>query len=215
MPNKRLRIGVSMREVNARGYHEPRDALARNWGDFLQIALPEAVWLPVPNLGAEMVRNFCTEWDLNGLILTGGEDVGISPMRDETERALLRFFVQHDQPILAVCRGLQLINKHIGGRLVPVEGHAAGSHPVSMAEPWHYLYGPSAKVNSYHDHGVPVDGVADGLMVTATDAEGNVEGVCHPERSLAAVMWHPERDGGLDGDRLLLAGLAEGNMPWQ
>lgn len=89
MPNNRsLRIGVTMREVHPHGYDEPRDALARNWGNFLGFVLPEVPWLPIPNLGGERAVAFCDQWRLNGLILTGGEDIGVSPMRDETEQAL-------------------------------------------------------------------------------------------------------------------------------
>src|SRR5947207_15010571 len=108
MPNE-LRVGLTMREVHPEGYDEPRDALARVWATFLQTALPDAVWLPVPNLGPAAAPRFCDQWGINALILTGGEDIGVSPARDATERGLWRHFMRNDRPILGVCRGLQLM----------------------------------------------------------------------------------------------------------
>ncbi len=46
-----MRIGVSMRVMAAAGYSEDRDALAQIWAPFLAVALPGALWLPVPTLG--------------------------------------------------------------------------------------------------------------------------------------------------------------------
>ena len=77
MQNER-RLGITMRIVHAENYREPRDALAQDWHRFMAVAL-RLVWLPVPNLGPEDSRRFCERWRLDGLILSGGEDIGAAP----------------------------------------------------------------------------------------------------------------------------------------
>lgn len=183
-----LRIGVTMREVHAADYAEPRDALAQDWGRFLATALPDAAWLPVPNLGAADVERFCEQWQLNALILSGGDNVGSSPLRDETERALLQLALRHRWPALGVCRGLQLMWLERGGSLAKAQGHAATTHGMQ---------GSTRQLNSYHDNTLheaswtlPAD-----LRIFARAADGTAEGVafgtpCH----WLGVMWHPERE---------------------
>jgi N5-(cytidine 5'-diphosphoramidyl)-L-glutamine hydrolase len=192
-----LRIGVTMREVQAQGYFEPRDALARNWGDFLNQAIPAAAWLPVPNLGAPAVGAYCRNWGLNGLILTGGEDLGVSPVRDETERELLRHFLQRHLPVLGVCRGLQLIWSEMGGRLETREGHRATRHALTLAgHPDSGTEERTVEVNSYHNYCLRPQ--ASGLLETpsafARAGDGTVEGVSFRGGRVVGVMWHPERE---------------------
>ena len=76
------RLGLTMRVTDAVGYNEPRDSLAQDWAAFMAVVLPEAIWLPIPNLGTEVGR-FVNEWELDGFILTGGNDVG----ENSSERA--------------------------------------------------------------------------------------------------------------------------------
>jgi putative glutamine amidotransferase len=70
---------------------------------------------------------------LDGLVLTGGGDVdpaaygetpgpavgGVNIVRDESERALLAAALRVDLPLLAVCRGVQILNVELGGTLYP------------------------------------------------------------------------------------------------
>lgn len=178
------RIGVSMRVVEAAGYHEPRDALAQNWAPFLQAALPQAAWLPVPNLGAGAARAFCETWGLDRLILTGGEDIGTSPVRDATELDLLNWAQERALPVLGICRGMQLMAVRAGGRLRRVEGHVRSRHQLSGAI--------AASVNSYH--GMGLDGCPPGYRVMATAEDGEVEAFAHASLPWAGWMWHPERE---------------------
>src|SRR5689334_2452359 len=103
------RIGVTMRvETHGATHHEHRDSLARDWAALLATALPEAAWLPVPNLGAVVVA-FAERWELDAMLLTGGDDLGSRPERDATECALLAHCIARGLPVLGVCRGLQLV----------------------------------------------------------------------------------------------------------
>ena len=203
-----LRIGLTMRTADARDYDEPRDALARGWTDFMARCLPEASWLPIPNLGDRAVA-FAQDWDLDDLILTGGDDVGAAPLRDRTERALLDYFAQSERPVFGVCRGLQLMQSHFGGALEACDAaaHVAQRHEIRFVD--EVAAGvpgiAQAIVNSYHTLALKADAVAQPLRPLAVTDDGWAE-ACHwPGRPLVAVMWHPEREAALcDLDRALV-----------
>ena len=179
-----LRIGLTMRVVEAQGYHEPRDALAQNWAAFLQAALPEAAWLPVPNLGAGEARAYCEAWGLNRIILTGGEDIGACAARDATELDLLAWAGERRVPVLGICRGMQLLATQAGGKLRRVEGHVRQRHQLA-GEITH-------AVNSFH--GMGLDGCPPEYRVLATAEDGQIEAIAHRSLPWAGWMWHPERE---------------------
>lgn len=150
---------------------------------------------------------------VDGLVLSGGTDVDparygaatcattppLEPERDEFELALLDAALARDLPVLAICRGLQLVNVSRGGTL---HAHLADHHPASgrhdvLIEPGsvlHGLHGPVAGVNSLHHQGV--DRLGADLVVTARAPDGVVEGLELPGARLLGVQWHPEQLGG-------------------
>ncbi len=206
---KARHLGLSMRTADAVDYDEGRDALARDWLAFMAAVLPEAAWLPLPNAGDQAIE-FVNDWNLDGLILTGGDDIGAAPMRDATERALFKHAWQTNMPMFGVCRGMQFIQSVLGGALedCPREEHVAQRHGISLvAQPCAGLPN-DAEVNSFHTVGIKTEALAPPLEPLAVTADGWVEG-CHcPERPLIAVMWHPERESEpADLDRLLLRHL--------
>ena len=149
----------------------------------------------------------------DGLLLTGGVDIdphcyGQSPIdppehydqpRDDVELELAKEFIQLGKPILAICRGFQMINVALGGVLlqdIPTwcgADHSGGLRhsveliPGSKLSSW---FGTEIEVNSYHHQAVRTP--APGFTVTARAADGVIEGVEDPERNLYAVQWHPE-----------------------
>ena len=151
---------------------------------------------------------------LDGLVLTGGTDVGperygrasesdLFPPeteRDELELALMGLAIDGSFPVLGICRGLQIVNVHGGGTLhQDVPPHArydvppqAAVHPVEFAEGSVLadLYGARREVNSLHHQ--TVDEVAPGYIVSARGDDGSVEGLEHESLPIVAVQWHPE-----------------------
>jgi putative glutamine amidotransferase len=156
---------------------------------------------------------------LDGLVLTGGADVepehydqepdvnlgATEPDRDEWEIALLAAARSKDIPVLAICRGLQLVNVVFGGTLRQhlelddgsghpqwdVDGHEV-THDVNVVEGTltASLFPDEIGVNSLH-HQV-VDHVGEGLIVSAKATDGEVEGLETADGRILAVQWHPE-----------------------
>jgi putative glutamine amidotransferase len=156
---------------------------------------------------------------VDGLLFSGGSDLdpdlydqephdqtfGIVPERDRAELALLEAALVRDLPVLAVCRGSQVLNVARGGDLVQhlpdIVGddkhkHTPGSfadHDVTLQPGTRLasLLGDHAPVKSHHHQGF--GRVGDGLRVAAHAEDGTIEAVEDPSRRFAlGVLWHPE-----------------------
>lgn len=187
-------LGITMRGIRHAypgGAVEERDALARDWPRFLARVFPEERVLYLPNTGAESVT-FAGAQELSGLILSGGEDWGVTPARDATERALLDWARQKALPVFGVCRGAQVINLLAGGTLGACDRHVATRHELELARP--VAGGRHHEVNSFHARAIRPDGLAPGLEPFALAPDGTVEGFMNADGRIVGVMWHPERE---------------------
>jgi len=176
-------------------YKEDRDALAQDWSYFFSKNYPNVQWMPIPNLGEE-VCSFVHQWGLEGYILTGGNDLGQSPLRDDTERRLIAYAVENGQPILGVCRGMQMLNQFFGGSqdVDKSRSHIAIMHnvDVSPAPPLCSLDG-RFEVNSFHSYVVRDSQLATQLHCFAKGTDGTIEGLMSLEQKIVGIQWHPER----------------------
>ncbi|MDQ2968267.1 MAG: gamma-glutamyl-gamma-aminobutyrate hydrolase family protein [Actinomycetota bacterium] len=156
---------------------------------------------------------------LDGLLFSGGSDLdpglydqepheetfGIHKVRDRAELALLEAALERDMPVLAICRGSQVLNVARGGDLVQhlpeVVGdekhkHTPGTfadHDVTVEDGTRLasLLGDRAPVKSHHHQGI--GRIGEGLRVAAHAEDGTVEAVEDPNRRFAVgVLWHPE-----------------------
>jgi gamma-glutamyl-gamma-aminobutyrate hydrolase PuuD len=158
---------------------------------------------------------------LDGLVIAGGcdvdpgsydaaphpETVGTRPGRDEHESLLIRAALERELPLLAICRGLQMLNVTLGGTLqqhLP-DAVAHDEHRPSPAvfgqtevkvEPdtlTGRLFGDHATVHCYHHQALDV--VAPSLQVTARAGDGTVEAAEVTGQPFAlGVQWHPEEN---------------------
>jgi gamma-glutamyl-gamma-aminobutyrate hydrolase PuuD len=156
---------------------------------------------------------------VDGLIFSGGSDldpgtyeqkahpetVGVVPERDDAELALLSAALERDMPVLAICRGSQVLNVALGGDLVQhlpeVVGdekhkHTPGvfaDHDVEVVPETRIgrLLGDRAPVKSHHHQGF--GRLGEGLVEAARADDGTLEAVEDPSRRFAlGVLWHPE-----------------------
>ncbi len=187
-----IAVAVTMRLAPATGYIEPRDALSHDLSRLLfGLGL---VPILVPNTTPDPA-SFLTATGVRAVLFSGGDDLGSGP-RDDMETRLLEAAMERDLPVLGVCRGLQFINRALGGSVtpdlalgVPGEAHVGTTHDLHLAS------GGSVRVNSFHRSGVLVDQLAPSLRVLARTGGGVVEAFEHPDRPISAVQWHPERPG--------------------
>ena len=203
-----MRIALSMRIIEAPGTAELRDAISHDW--LARLAAWDMTPVPVPNILAQP-EAYLDGMGVDLLVLTGGEDLGVTPERDDTESRLLAHALGNGLAVLGVCRGMQLINHYLGGRLSRIDDHVACSHAVVVEPVWRDLYPGPTTVNSFHALGIAADGLAEGLAAAAFDREGHVEAFHHRTKPLAGIMWHPERPAAPAEDRRLIESLiAEG-----
>jgi gamma-glutamyl-gamma-aminobutyrate hydrolase PuuD len=214
----RPRIGITtyLEPTSWGVWHREAAALPRAYLDAVVASGGVPLLLPpvgIPDAGVLDV--------LDGLVVAGGCDVDPAsydaephpettdtrPDRDAHERVLIDGALDRDLPLLAICRGLQMLNVTLGGTLhqhVPdVVGHDAhraapavfGSIEVKTepGTPLAALLGERLTVPCYHHQAI--DRLGAGLRVTATADDGTVEAVEVAGRRFAAgVQWHPEEN---------------------
>jgi len=162
---------------------------------------------------------------LDGIVLSGGADIApsrygdgdvhpdtydVHPHRDDFEIALVHEALLRQKPLLAICRGIQVLNVALGGSLyqhVPdaFTGvvHRQHHDGIPADQPGHDVTVVSGSalertvgterlpVNSFHHQGLKV--LAPDLVATAISGDGLVEAVEHRTRpDMIAVQWHPE-----------------------
>ena len=196
MTNRKQKIGVSLRIVNAQNYEEERDALSHDWTSLLEDL--GFISVHIPNT-LKNLDSFLDEMNLDGIVLSGGDNIGDNKKRDETENKILNYALERKIPIIGICRGMQLINKYFGGKLSIDNStiHLAEKHNVDIThENFRALFSSeSFPVNTYHQNMIQVEGMGNGLKPFAIfGKDGSIEGFFHEEFYIIGVMWHPERD---------------------
>ncbi len=206
-------IGLTQRVSDLPDRGERRDALDQRWAALLEAA--GLVPVPVPNALADPVA-FVVAAGVQLLVLTGGNDLAAlpgatdtAPERDRTEARLLDHAAATGLPVLGVCRGMQMLVHHLGGRLERVDGHVAVDHAVTVTPGTAWPLAPGRTVNSFHGWGVRPDGLGPDLVALAHAPDGTVEAVGHRSLPQVGIMWHPERPHSHPADLELVRSLLD------
>lgn len=196
MSDSKTRIGISLRIVESTNYLERRDALSHDWPPLIEKlgALP----IFIPNTLTKL-EEFLEDVKLNGLILSGGDDVGKNPERDLCEKKIIDFGIKHKIPIFGVCRGMQAINNYFNGKVETLTNskHVKKPHSVNIVNSnfSSLLKADFIKVNSYHNNIIKQNILGNELEPFALSLDDKtIEGFFHRKFPIAGVMWHPERD---------------------
>lgn len=204
-------------------WDSPVHLLPRDYADAVRRAGGITLMLPPdPDLAGDPSQVLAL---LDGLLLAGGADLdpstygqqphpqttGTSLERDDWELALCAGAIAADMPLLAVCRGMQVLNVERGGtlhqHLPDVTGHGdhrrvpgsfeGSEHPVRLAAGSLVADSVGERDHrSYSHHHQGVDTVGEGLVVSGgSDLDAVAEAVEMPgRRFVLGVQWHPEVD---------------------
>ena len=209
-------VGITSYAENARWgvWEAPAALIPLSYVSAIEAAGGRALLVPPSTDGVEETLDA-----LDGLLLSGGADLdpgsygaeshpetnGVRPERDQAELALLEGALARDMPVLAVCRGSQVLNVARGGDLVQhlpeVVGHEGhkqvpgvfAEHDVDVLPETklHDVVGERAPVKSHHHQGY--GRLGEGLREAARAEDGTVEAIEDPSRRFAlGVLWHPE-----------------------
>lgn len=159
---------------------------------------------------------------VDGLVLHGGGDVdprrygqapsaeqlyGIVQEHDEVELAVVNAAIASATPMLAICRGLQVLNVALGGTLqqdIGTEAHWLACQPVTLdaGSRLAKAVGSELVAKCHCVHHQALDRVADGLTVVGRTADGIVH-ACELDGSnwVVATQWHPEDTAATDPEQ--------------
>lgn len=220
---KPLVLIVGRMATEAKGVRGEPFAAGR--GYFEAIARAGGVPLMLPPITSLVDDVLALLGKVDGVVLHGGGDVdprrygqspsaeqlyGIVPEHDEVELAVVTAAIVSDTPMLAICRGLQVLNVALGGTLqqdIGTESHWFAHHPVTVdagsrlaKAVGHELIGKCHCV-----HHQAVDRVADGLVVVGRTADGIVH-ACELDSDnwVVATQWHPEDTAATDPEQQAL-----------
>jgi putative glutamine amidotransferase len=139
-----------------------------------------------------------------GLVLTGGADIGKNQERDRIEKIYLDRALCLGIPVLGICRGMQLVNVYLGGTLIEDIEETLCNHGLdrellategmrisTMPSSFHDVFFENTviKVNSRHHQAI--DKLADSLLATGVATDGIIE-IAENDQFIL-VQWHPER----------------------
>ncbi len=196
MHNKKKRFGISLRVELIENYNEKRDVLSQEWTNFLQkLAITPIL---IPNT-LDDVKSYISDLGIDGIILSGGDNIGEFPERDKTEKQILDYAIEKRFPVLGVCRGMQIINEHFAGKVLANDNnsHVGKPHHIHiMDQKFSKLLGhDNIQVNSFHNNIITKKSIGEKLQVFAlSDHDDTIEGCYHQDFPIIGVMWHPERD---------------------
>lgn len=165
---------------------------------------------------------------VDAIVMHGGGDVdprrygqepsaeelyGIVPEHDEVELDVVRLALEADKPMLAICRGMQVLNVSQGGTLVQDlescgetgEGHWMNEHPVDIVDGSKLAdaVGTTHLRHCYSVHHQGLDRLGEGIVPVAHDEHGLIEAVEYEGASwVVGVQWHPEDTIGVEAGQL-------------
>tara|TARA_B000000532_G_C18741232_1_gene351241 strand:+ start:129 stop:761 length:633 start_codon:yes stop_codon:yes gene_type:complete len=194
------KIGITQRVHTICDYQEHRDELDQNWSKLLNEI--GALQIILPNNKDIITNRIIDNYDLDGVILTGGEiknnnsnDNSGQINRDEFENDLISYCIEKKIPILGICRGMQMLNLFFGGELISLKNHSGNSHDIKNLSNNKNL---PKRVNSFHDFGINKEKLPKNYKIIAICDDGTIEAFEDKDNKIFGIMWHPERNEKFD-----------------
>lgn len=205
MNNQKIKIGISLRVINAENYSEKRDGLSQDWSEFFKKF--NSIPIFIPN-NMENIESYLANIGINGIILSGGDNIGENPERDNTETKLIQYGIDNNIPIFGVCRGMQMINHFFKGTIKTnsSKDHVNNPHKIKISNNFfsENLNSEKITVNSFHNNIIDDENLGEDLNVFArTLFDNSIEGFFHRKHRILGVMWHPEREQNKNNELIL------------
>jgi putative glutamine amidotransferase len=179
-------ILISQRSTYNKIYREYNDSMDLR----LSNLLIEMGYRPIliPNLEYKKFLKWIRNLIFDGIVLSGGGDIGTkeNKYRDRIEHYLISKSKNKKIPLFAICRGMQILSKFYGSKLIAVNNHVRKRHKVFFKNKDYIT------VNSYHNFSI--DKCPKNFMIITKSNDGNIESVIHKNLSIYGCMWHPERE---------------------
>lgn len=206
----------------AKGVREAAIASGRRYSE--GIARAGGIALTVPPLESTLAHVESLVARADAVLLHGGGDLdptlydqqqstetiyGIVAEHDAVELAIVRAAIAFDKPVLAICRGIQVLNVALGGTLhqnladaiTDSDSHWDIYHPVELVEGSRVAkaMGTTKPTGGHSYHHQSIDRVAADLQIVAHSSDGVIEAVEHrTAKWIVGVQWHPEDDAATD-----------------
>lgn len=190
------RIAITLRVTEATNYIEKRDTLSQDWAKISEKL--GIIPILVPN-GLSDIQGFLEEVKIDGVILSGGDNIGDDPTRDHTENEIIDYGIKNRLPIFGVCRGMQVLNNYFNGTIEKSNTtyHLRIPHHIQITKDdfSNLIHVDKIKVNSFHNNIITKKNMGKNLEAFAVCEQDNtIEGFYHENFPIIGVMWHPERD---------------------
>jgi len=132
----------------------------------------------------------------DGLIIAGGGDISkkqknkVNQIRDSYEKKLFKYYYKKNKPILAICRGFQLIADIYGIKLEKINNHVRKFHSLKIGRS-KFIKDKTLKVNSYHNY--CIKDLPKSFINVSNTKDGSIEIAEHKSKKILCLMFHPER----------------------
>lgn len=179
-------IGITQRIDNYPDRAELREALDSR----LPLILNKLNLICIP-ISAYSSKESLTELFklLSGFVLSGGNNIGEYPARDQLEEFILKYSASKNIPVLGICHGMQVILNYEKFNLIKIKNHVNIRHKIFFVDNT-----KSLEVNSFHDFGVPHSSICDPIKSLAYTNDDCSEYIIHKRYPWTGIMWHPERE---------------------
>ena len=184
-------IGISQRIDFLKDRNETRESLDRKLNELLIKC--NLFPLPIPNIfynnknkdkGFNNLKKWISKKKIKGIILSGGNDIGIYKDRDYTEYFLIKYAKLKKIPVLGICRGMQLIAKSEGVNLKKISNHVNTNHKI---------YGKiSGTVKCFHNFAIKK--CPNKYTILSKSNDNCIMAIQNDNYPIEGWMWHPERN---------------------
>ena len=186
---KNILITTNVKYSKKRGFSF---SIEKNWIDYSRKLNFNPILCNYNKLDLELLKNK----KLHGIILTGGNDLRIinkkkeNIFRDKRETELFKLSLRLKIPILAVCRGSQLVGSIFNHKIVRVKNHVLKNHTLKIIKN-SLLKKKKIEVNSYHNFAIK--NVSINFEIIAKHQDDTIELSHSRKDKILCLMFHPER----------------------